>query len=418
MTLTYPDPSPQPPQETPPRPSRARRRRARRMVVPKGAEGRAALLGQLVRRAYPSYEFFLFAVLCGAILGAGYILDSQAFLIFGILMAPLMTPWVGMTLATVSGSARFFFQTLGAFIIGSLLIFASGLLAGLAARIWLPLTLNQAFVHARLWWPDLVALALAAILLTASFVRSEKKPFLPSVMVAYELFLPLNAAAFGLGSGVGDIWPQGLLVFAVHLAWATLFGTLTLIALGFKPFKLTGYFFGAVVLLIAAASLVALTGLGTIILQTAGIAPASTPEATVAAQVDVPTAEAIPSATHPPFPASSTPEIVPNATPSRTPTPYITLPPTTTATVTLTPQPTPLYARIHAEQGGGAYVRREPGGPVILTLDNGDLVQVLSEALEYGDVPWVHVKVVRGEQTFDGWIIQGVLLTATPAPGW
>ncbi len=51
---------------------RARRRRAQRMLVPPGEDERATLLDDLARRAFPSIEFFLFALLCGLILGVGF----------------------------------------------------------------------------------------------------------------------------------------------------------------------------------------------------------------------------------------------------------------------------------------------------------------------------------------------------------
>ncbi len=47
------------------------------------------------------------------ILGAAYLLDSPALLLLGILLAPLLTPWAGMTLAIMTGSWGFFFLTLG-----------------------------------------------------------------------------------------------------------------------------------------------------------------------------------------------------------------------------------------------------------------------------------------------------------------
>ncbi|HIE25342.1 MAG TPA: DUF389 domain-containing protein [Anaerolineales bacterium] len=188
------------------RPTRAQRRRAlrreRRKAMPKGVEARSEYLQALIQRAYPSYEFFLFSAFCGAILGLGYLIDSQAFLIFGILMAPLMSPLVGIILATASGTVNYFFKAFLAFIIGSIFVFITGALAGFVARLWLPLTLTQAHIHSRLWWADLIVLALGAMLLSASFVRSEKKPFLPSVILAYELFLPLSSSAFGFASGV------------------------------------------------------------------------------------------------------------------------------------------------------------------------------------------------------------------------
>src|SRR5512135_3084203 len=78
---------------------RARRRRSHRMFVLPGAEERAALLDDLARRASPSFEFFLFALFCGAVLGAAYLLDFPALLLLGLLLAPLLTPWAGLTLA-------------------------------------------------------------------------------------------------------------------------------------------------------------------------------------------------------------------------------------------------------------------------------------------------------------------------------
>src|SRR5512135_3093884 len=248
--MTLPDPSFTSPGPTepsvdtrPPRvgpPPRARRRRRGQLSVPADAEGRAALINSLAHRAYPTYELFVYAVLCGAILGLGYVLDSQALLLFGILLAPLLSPWIGLLLATVTGSARFFFETLMALLLSALLVFLIGGVAGLAARPFMPRTFNEAFVHSRLWWPDLIVLALGAMILTISFVRSEARPFLPSVMLAYGFFLPLSAGGFGLGSGVGSIWPHGLLVFLVYFAWTGVFGLITLMALRFLPAKVAG----------------------------------------------------------------------------------------------------------------------------------------------------------------------------------
>src|SRR5512134_708200 len=111
--------------------ARARRRRAqRRAHFPTDEEGRAELFTHLARRAYPSYELFVFSLVSGTILGLGYFLDSQALLIFGILVAPLMTPWVGISLATIAGAARFFAQTFTAILISALTVFLIGTLAG------------------------------------------------------------------------------------------------------------------------------------------------------------------------------------------------------------------------------------------------------------------------------------------------
>src|SRR5688572_8670599 len=174
--MNYSEPTPQPDPESPPEfvSARARRRRAqRRAHFPSDEEGRAELFAHLARRAYPSYELFVFALVSGAILGLGYFFNAQALLIFGILVAPLLTPWIGMALGIVAGAVRLFVQTLAALSVSSLLIFVCGWLAGLASRNFQPLNFNEAFIHSRLWWPDLTVLTIGSILLTISFVRSE-----------------------------------------------------------------------------------------------------------------------------------------------------------------------------------------------------------------------------------------------------
>jgi hypothetical protein len=411
------DPGPQPDDPSAPRlESRARRRRARRQIVPADAEGRAALVAALARRAYPTYEFFVFALLCGALLGLGYLLDSPAVLIFGCLLAPLMLPWIGMTLSLVTGSVRFFLETVSALLISAALVVLIGALTGFASRVFQPLTLNNAFIHSKLWIPDLIVLVIGAILLTVSFVRSEEKPFLPSVMLAYSFFLPLSAAGFGLGSGVEGLWPHGLLVFAVHLALATSFGLATFFILRFRP-SLTGLAMSGGALAVILATIALLMGAGYGFSGGAGAAaipnttPTNPPTAALALEP-----EATPSSR-----PTSTPRVQ-TATPG-TPTPVpltlsVTLPATETPTITLTFEPTPIYARVSADEGGGANLRRTPNGTFIATIDNGSIVEVLPEVEEVNGVPWAHVIATKFGERLEGWILQSVLVTATPVPNW
>jgi hypothetical protein len=401
--------------------ARARRRRAqRRAYFPTDEEGRAALFTHLARRAYPSYELFVFALVSGAILGLGYFINSQALLIFGILVAPLMTPWIGMSLAVVAGSARFFFQTVAALFVSSLLIFLSGILAGFASRTFGPLTFNEAFAHSRLWWPDLVVLTIGSIILTISFVRSEERPYLPSALVTYGLFLPLCAGGFGLGSGVSEIWPQGFYVFLVHLAWATFFGIITLFFLRFYPTSAGGIAFTGLTFIILLVLVTFLTGFNQWIMVQTGLAP-RTPEPVPVVQASF-TPVQIPTITLSPGPDQATAPIgVPTQTPTRaaTTTSTPTIPPTETSTSTITAEPTPIIAIISAAEGGGAFIRERPGGIVVATLGNGSTVTIIpNDFQEVNNVIWVHVFATVNDVRVEGWMLQSLLQTATPVADW
>lgn len=379
----------------------ARRRRARRLLAPLDADERAAFLDEIAQRTYPSFDFFLFSLLAGAVFGVGLLLDSPPILVLGAILAPLMAPAVGIALGTVTGSIRFFVRSLLGIAIGGGLVFLVGYLTGYAAQVWLPLDLAQAHLHARLSWTNFLVLALGAVVTTASLVRYENSPELPSVALSYELYLPLAAAGIGFGSGEPFLWPDGLVVFALHLSWSALLGALTLAILGFRPLTLFGYTLGGVVTLIGVLILIGITGIGA---AYGGNFAIPTPIPT-----DTPTL----TATLTPVPPTNTP--VP---PTRTLTPSITPSQTPTPSSTPTPTVTPILALVQAGDAGGAHLRSEPGyqAESLQLLANGTLLKVLPEQpVEDGGVFWVHVETVEGEA---GWIVQTVLATATPAPNW
>lgn len=379
----------------------ARRRRARRLLAPLDADERAAFLDEIAQRTYPSFDFFLFSLLSGAIFGIGLLLDSPPILVLGAIVAPLMAPAVGVSLGTITGSIRFFSRNLVGMLIGSGLVFGIGYIAGYAAQLWMPLDLTQAHTHARLSWINFLVLALGTILTSASLVRFESTPELPSVALAYELYLPLVAAGIGLGSGEPFLWPDGMVVFALHLSWSALLGALTLAILGFRPLTLFGYTLGGVVTLIGVLILIGITGAGAAF------------GGNLAIPTPVPTHTPTLTPTSTPVPPTNTP--VP---PTATSTPTLTPTPTPTSSLTPSPSPTPILALVTAGEAGGAHLRAEPSydAESIVLLANGTLLEVLpDQPVEVGSVFWVHVQTPEGQV---GWIVQTLLATATPAPNW
>jgi hypothetical protein len=421
--------------------ARSRRRRAnRREMFPADAEGQTAFISDLSRRAYPTFELFVFSLACGAIVGLGFLLDSQAVLLLGILVTPLMTPWVGFLLAIITGSPRFLFETFMALIISVVIVFLGGLLTGFAARLFLPITLANVFIHARLWIPALVVLSVGAVTLVVSFARSEKKPYLPSILIAYAFYLPINAGGFGLGSGVPGIWPQGILVFAVHFALASVLGLLTLFALKLRP-TIQGIFFSAIALLLFAGILVILMGSGlpfsanrVTAVATLTTQPTPLPSQTPSLTATI-TSSPRPSSTSTPSSATSiaptsgtvtatTATITTTATPATdapSPVPLtlsITLPATETPTVTLTFEPQTVFGTVGASEGGGANLRQTPNGKYLMTLDNGTIVEIYPDFRQVNGIAWMHVMVTRNGQRVEGWLLESVVSYATPEPNF
>lgn len=397
MTLPKAEEFPNDPDRLPP----ARRRRARRLLAPLNADERAEYLDNLTHRTSPTFDFFLFSLAAGAVFGIGLLLDTSAVLVLGALVAPLMAPATGVSLGTVVGSLRFFFRSLSGLLLGGLLAFLAGAAAGAVAG-FIPLAwqndLTQAYLHAQLSWPDFLVLVLGAGLTAAAMLNPKRNPALPSVALSYELYLPLVIAGFGLVSGEPHLWPDGLVIFAVHLAWSALIGAITLAVLGFRPLTLFGYTLGGVVTMLGVILLIFFSGAG----------------AALGGQIALPT----PTTPSPTATLTITPTLTLTATPippTATFTPTLTVTPTSTSTETITPSPTPMYALVAAADNLGAFLRAEPGGTILQSYFNGTLMRVLPETTELDGVIWVHIAAPDG---LEGWMVQTLLATATPAPNW
>jgi hypothetical protein len=262
-------------------------------------------------------------------------------------------------------------------------------------------------------------LVIGAVILIASFVRSEARPFLPSVVIAYVLFLPLSAAGFGLGSSVEGIWPQGAWVALVHLELASLFGLLTLFALRLRP-SVSGLVFSFLTILILVGTLALLMGPG---FRSAGVASAMTASDPTALPTPTENLAAVSVVTSSPRSSSTPRASMTTSTDESTPTPValsldVTLPATETPTITLTIEPTPVYGKITASEGGGAFLRETPKGKFLAVLENGAVVEILPEVRYVDEVPWSNIIANKNSTRIEGWVLQSVLTYATPVPNW
>jgi hypothetical protein len=393
MNIPKSKPIPDEPENLPP----ARRRREKRLLAPLNDVERASMIEDLAHRASSSFDFFIFSLLTGILFCVGIFFDSPPLLLLASLVAPLLAPLVGMSLGTVIGSGLFFLRSLMGLLIGSLLVFACGVTAGFLTQIFPPVGLEQAFSSARLSWVNLLVLAFGAIFTAAFLARRESAAALPSVALAYGLFFPLATAGFGLTSRTPHLWPDGLVVYAIHLAWGVALSALVLALLGFRPLTLFGYTVSGALALLGIVLAIGMSGAG----------------AAFGAQIALPTFTPTPTYTVTPTPTQTLTPVPPTLTPTLTPVPpTATLTPT--PTLTPSPTPTPIYALVGPEDG--AVVRSEPGGTVIASYVQGTLLQVLDpQPTLVGSQAWIFI---AGPDGIQGWILQTLLITATPPPNW
>ena len=117
-------------------PTPAHHRRRRRFFPSLTDAHRSELVENLAKRVSPNFDFFLFAILSGAITAIAFLFNSYSLLILAALLAPIMAPIIGLSLAGAIGSVRFFFLSLAGVFVACLLVFIVGALAGVASLIW------------------------------------------------------------------------------------------------------------------------------------------------------------------------------------------------------------------------------------------------------------------------------------------
>lgn len=390
MELPRTEQFPEDPDHLPP----ARRRRAKRSLAPMDADEKASFIGKLVHRTSPSFDFYLFSLISGSILSLGILIDEPALFILGAILAPFMAPYLGISFAAVMGSMSFFLRSLAGFLIGSTLVFLTGLVAGYATEFSSTTRYAFAHLHAQLSWPNLVLLAVGVIVTTGAVVRFSRTANVASVALAYALYIPISIAGFGLTSNIPDLWPDGLVVYSAYLAWGALLGVLTMVLLGFRPLSLFGYTLGGVLLVVGILIVIGISSAGVVIGARVGL-PTPIPSAT-------PTVTATFTQTLTPLPPTPTSTLTPSPVPpTKTPTP----------TITLTPTPTPVYATVEAGDSGGAFLREEPAGAIITILANGTIVQLLPEVIDVEGTAWQRIITPDG---IEGWMVQELLVTTAP----
>lgn len=383
------NPEDQVPLEPSSRINESRRRRTRRIIVPSGRTERSIYVNEIASRLVPAIDYYLFSILCAVVLGAAILLDHPAIYILAALLAPFMAPLVGLGLSTAVGSFKFFGQSLGGLAIGSAFVFIGGLLSGWISKLIPNFYPNQALFHTRFSIPDLILLAVGTILAIYLTVRVPKqRSLVASVALAYEVYIPIGVAGFGLASKMPQFFMPALRTAGINILLVILIGTIVLAFLRLRPFTFFGYLLTGLLVAGAAIALIMSSALKTEL--TVDFTPAafsSTPTLMNSSPLTL---------TETPKPATATVPIPANATPTNT------LVPTRTPTVTNTPKPPETWATINIE--GGVYARQAPCyddtqcPKIIPAIPNNTPVQVLGTNPEK---TWAQILMDDGSK---GWI--------------
>ncbi len=208
-------------------------------LQPISEERKDEVMEELSQASSPGFDYFLLVMLSCSIATFGLITDSPAVIIGAMLVAPLMSPILGLSLATVGAEERMFERALLALGEGILLALAlSALWGGLAQLLPFDLLVElPAEVLARTHpSPFDLGIALAGGA-AASYALAQPRisAALPGVAIATALMPPLCTVGLGISTGHWEVAYGAALLFVTNLAAISFAGILVFVSLGFQP---------------------------------------------------------------------------------------------------------------------------------------------------------------------------------------
>jgi uncharacterized hydrophobic protein (TIGR00271 family) len=234
-------------------------------------ERRKDVLDQLEIDSSPGFDYFLLVTLSCSIATFGLITNSVAVIIGAMLVAPLMSPILGLSLASVAGEQRMFRKAIIALVEGSLVAVALSALLGLIAGV-LPFDVFRVLpseILARTHpTPFDLGIGLAGGAAAAyALAHPRLSATLPGVAIATALMPPLCTVGIGISLGSGSVAFGALLLFLTNLAAISFAGIVVFAALGFRPRSIDSMwhhipkslFISAILTLIVAIPLILLT---------------------------------------------------------------------------------------------------------------------------------------------------------------
>lgn len=191
------------------------------------------IIGEITSGSEPGFRFYALLSTSSLIAAFGLILDSTAIIIGAMLVSPLMTPIIGITMGIVIGKPRLLGSALRSVIIGiALAIFFASLIG------FLPLELtatSEMLSRTKPTLLDLIVAVLAGFAGAYAMIDEKLSPALPGVAIAVAIVPPLSNTGICLSLGYFDgAFGSFMLFFANFLSILIVAGA-TFIFAGLNP---------------------------------------------------------------------------------------------------------------------------------------------------------------------------------------
>ncbi len=213
----------------------------RRALPRVSLERRAEVQVQLRESSRPDFSFFLLVVLSSGIATLGLLTDSVAVIIGAMLVAPLMSPIIGLGLASLTGDGRLLRDAASALLRGAVLAILIS-----TALTWIETLLpfvvfqgqnlpGEVMARVRPSPLDLAVALFGGLAAAFALVMPNISAALPGVAIATALMPPLCTVGIGVAMGNWSVAGGASLLFLTNAVTIAFASTLVFFSLGFTP---------------------------------------------------------------------------------------------------------------------------------------------------------------------------------------
>ena len=210
----------------------------RRIVKPVTRERRAEVTIQLRDSSSPDFDFFLLVVLSSIIATSGLLTNSPAVIIGAMLVAPLMSPILGLGLASLTGDAKFFRNAGIALVRGAVVSIAIATILTLMNRLLPFLSIQElpteVLARTRPTPIDLTIALAGGMAAAFALAMPSISAALPGVAIATALMPPLCTVGVGIAMERWDVAGGALLLFITNAVTIAFAASLVFSAVGFS----------------------------------------------------------------------------------------------------------------------------------------------------------------------------------------
>jgi uncharacterized hydrophobic protein (TIGR00271 family) len=209
------------------------------------SDRRAKVREQLNEASHPGFGFYLLVLLSSIIATQGLLADSAAVIIGAMLVAPLMSPIIGLGLASILGDERMLRTSATALAQGAFFSIVLSLVLGWFNEQLPFIALNaddlpgEVISRTRPSPLDLIVALAGGTAAAFAVAMPNISAALPGVAIATALMPPLCTVGIGIALGRWDVAGGAFLLFITNTVTIAFSATLVFSALGFRSFRIT-----------------------------------------------------------------------------------------------------------------------------------------------------------------------------------